>query len=57
MLGVVLELIEADRTESWQMHLQAVSDCLLTFAATSPKLPEVSLPLSPKDDCIRDWTP
>ena len=34
MLGVVQELIEADCTGLWQMHLHAVSDCLPIFAAT-----------------------
>ena len=33
MLGVVRELIEADRTGSWEMHLHAISDCLPIFAA------------------------
>ena len=33
MLGVVRELIEADQTGSWQMHLHAVLDCLPIFAA------------------------
>ena len=28
MLGVARELVEADRTGSWQMHLHAISDCL-----------------------------
>ena len=33
MLGVARELIEANRTGSWEMHLHAISDCLLIFAA------------------------
>lgn len=33
MLGVARELIEADRTGSWKMHLHAISDCLPIFAA------------------------
>ena len=33
MVGVARELIEADRTGSWQMHLHAVADCLPIFAA------------------------
>ena len=33
MVEVVQELIEADRTGSWQMHLHAISECLLIFAA------------------------
>ncbi len=33
MLGVARELIEADRTGSWEMHLHAISDCLPIFAA------------------------
>ena len=33
MLEVAQELIEADRTGSWEMHLHAVSECLPIFAA------------------------
>ena len=33
MLGVARELVEADRTGSWQMHLHAISDCLPIFSA------------------------
>ena len=33
MLRVVRELIEADRTGSWLMHVHAISDCLPLFAA------------------------
>ena len=33
MLGIARELIEADRTGSWKMHLHAVSECLPIFAA------------------------
>lgn len=33
MLGVARKLIEADRTGSWMMHLQAVTECLPVFAA------------------------
>lgn len=33
MLGVARELIKADRTGSWKMHLHAISDCLPIFAA------------------------
>ena len=33
MLGVARELVEADRTGSWQMHLDAISDCLPIFSA------------------------
>ena len=33
MLGVARELVEADRTGSWQMHLHATSDCLPIFSA------------------------
>jgi len=33
MLGVVRELIKADRTGSWVMHLHAIADCLPIFAA------------------------
>jgi hypothetical protein len=32
MLGVDRELIEADRTGSWEMHLHAISDCLPIIA-------------------------
>ena len=32
MLGVARELVEADRTGSWQMHLHAISDCLPIFS-------------------------
>lgn len=33
MVGVARELIEADRTGSWLMHLHAIVDCLPIFAA------------------------
>ena len=33
MLRIVRELIEADRTGSWEMHLHAISECLPIFAA------------------------
>ena len=33
MVGLVGMLIKADRTGSWLMHLQAVSNCLTVFAA------------------------
>lgn len=33
MLGVAWQLIKADRTGSWQMHLNAISECLPIFAA------------------------
>ena len=33
MLGVARELVEADRTASWQMHLNAISDCLPLYSA------------------------
>ena len=33
MLGVARELIEADRSGSWKMHIHAVADCLPIFAA------------------------
>ena len=33
MLGVARELVEADRTGSWQMHIHAISDCLPIFSA------------------------
>ena len=33
MLQVARELIKADRTGYWSLHLQAVADCLPTFAA------------------------
>ena len=33
MLGVAKELIEADRTGSWKMHLHAISECLPIFSA------------------------
>ena len=33
MLGVVRELIKADRTRSWVMHLHDIADCLPIFAA------------------------
>ena len=33
MVGMVRMLIKADRTGSWLMHLQAVSNCLTVFAA------------------------
>ncbi len=33
MLGVARELVEADRTGSWQMHLHAIYDCLPIFSA------------------------
>ena len=32
-MGVTRELVEADRTGSWQVHLHAKYDCLLMFAA------------------------
>ena len=33
MLGVAQQLIKADRTGSWKMHLHAISECLRIFAA------------------------
>ena len=33
MVGIARMLIQADRTGSWLMHLQAVSNCLTVFAA------------------------
>ena len=33
MVGIARELIEADRTGSWLMHLHAVAECLPIFAA------------------------
>ena len=33
MLGDARELVEVDRTGSWQMHLHAISDCLPIFSA------------------------
>ena len=33
MVGMARMLIKADRTGSWLMHLQAVSNCLTVFAA------------------------
>ena len=32
-VGMARMLIKADRTGSWLMHLQAVSNCLTVFAA------------------------
>ena len=31
--AVAQELVKADRTCSWQMHLHAISDCLSMFSA------------------------
>ena len=33
MVGIARMLINADRTRSWLMHLQVVSNCLTVFAA------------------------
>ena len=33
MVGMVRKLIKADRTGAWVMYLQAVSNCLIVFAA------------------------
>ena len=34
IIGIIWELIEADNTGSWEMHLRAISGCILIFAAT-----------------------
>ena len=32
-VGIAIELIDVDRTGSWQLHFQAVAECLPIFAA------------------------
>ena len=44
MLGVAMELVEADRTGSRQMHLHAISNCLPIFSAVGLSQVCLSLP-------------